>query len=231
MTNRKVIKRRIKFFGLLILICMILRVFVGEVCAVPSDSMYPAILAGDRLWIDYTTYGARLPRRFADIPLFNVFTWIAPLRKADEKIDWGYRRIRGRRMPEIGDMAVFESPERQNVLLVKRITNILNAGDTVVVNENNFENMRRIVENEGQRIFKRNGTLYIDGRKDSVFIVKQPLYEMRGDNTQQSHDSRNFGYIPYSNITGRIKFVFYSIDNGKKGFQKIRWNSFFKSAK
>jgi signal peptidase I len=191
--------------------------------------MYPAILAGDRLWIDYTTYGARLPRRFADIPLFNVFTWIAPLRKADEKIDWGYRRMKGRRMPRIGDIAVFESPEQQYVLLVKRIAGILKPGDTVTVNDSNFENMSRIIENEGQKIFKRDGSFYIDGRKDSIFIVKQPLCEMRGDNKNNSHDSRYFGYIPYSSITGRMNFVFYSIDSEKQGFLRVRWNSFFKS--
>jgi signal peptidase I len=180
--------------------------------------MYPAILTGDRLWIDYATYGARLPRRFADIPLLNIFTWIAPLRKADEKINWGNRRAPGRRMPRIGDIAVFESPEQADVLLVKRIAGILNPGDTVVINDSNFNSAARIVKNEGQKIFKRNNSIYIDGRKDSTFIVKQTLYEMRGDNQSNSHDSRYFGYIPCSSIKGRISFGLYSIDSEKTGF-------------
>jgi signal peptidase I len=224
-------KQWIKFFGLIVVICILLHIFIGELCVVPSDSMYPTILAGDRLWMNYATYGARLPRRFADIPLFNVFTWIAPLRKADEKIDWGYHRMKGWRMPEIGDIVVFESPDQQHPLLVKRIAGILNPEDTVTVNENNFENMSRIIENEGRKIFKRNGSLCIDDREDSIFIVKQPLYEMRGDNKHNSHDSRYFGYIPYSNVKGRINFMFYSIDSEKKGFLRIRWNSFFKRIK
>jgi signal peptidase I len=228
---KKSIKKWLKIFGLIIAVCIVVRVFIGEPCTVPSDSMYPAILPGDRLWIDYTTYGGRLPRRWADIPLLNVFTWIDPLRKADEKIDRGYRRMKGRRMPKIGDMAVFESPEQQYVLLVKRIAHISNPGDTIVVNESNFKNMSRIIENEGRKIFKIHDSIYIDGRKDSIFIAKQPLYEMRGDNHQNSRDSRFFGYIPYSSITGRTNFVFYSMDNEKKKFLKIRWDRFFKTIK
>jgi signal peptidase I len=227
----KSIKKWLKIFGLIVAVCVVVRVFIGEPCTVPSDSMYPAILPGDRLWIDYTPYGARLPRRMADIPLVNAFTWIDPLRKADEKIDWGYHRMKGRRMPEIGDMAVFESPEQQYVLLVKRIAHIINTGDTIVVNDGNFENMSRIIKNEGREILKIGDSLYIDGRQDSIFIASQPLYEMRGDNHQNSHDSRFFGYIPYSSITGRTIFVFYSMDNEKQGLLRIRWNSFFKTIK
>ena len=34
------------------------RMFVGEVCNVPTGSVYPTIIIGDWLWIDKTTYGA-----------------------------------------------------------------------------------------------------------------------------------------------------------------------------
>jgi signal peptidase I len=108
--------------------CIFFRVFVGEPCVVPSGSMQPAILPGDRMWIDHATYGALLPRRFADIPLLNAFTWIAPLRRADERLDWGYARMKGLRKPRRGDIAVFQSPEIPHPLVVKRIDSIKHEG-------------------------------------------------------------------------------------------------------
>ena len=64
-----------------ITLCVFVRTFCGEICVVPSSSMEPTILVGDWLWIDKLTYGARLPARWSDIPLINVFTWNMTLRQ------------------------------------------------------------------------------------------------------------------------------------------------------
>ncbi len=205
-----------------------LRVFVGEVCAVPSWSMSPTIVAGDWLWIDKMTYGARLPRRFADIPIINVFTWVKPLRLADEKNDWGHNRMKGLRMPQMGDLAVFESPEYPHPLLVKRISALFRAGDTIVVNAHTYNDLHHIVCHEGKEIFLRNDSVFINGQPDSLCILTQPYYCMLGDNRENSHDSRAFGYVPYSSIVGRMNLVLFSINTDKGFFNKIRWNRFFK---
>jgi len=147
-----------------------LRLFVGEVCAVPSASMSPTIIVGDRLWIDKTSYGARLPRRFVDIPLLNVFTWIKPLRLADEKNDWGFNRLSCIRTPHLGDLAVFESPEFPCPLLVKRIAVKYNSGDTIVINSENYNIMHTIVLNEGHEINLRNDSIQPDVRIYSKFF-------------------------------------------------------------
>ena len=70
---------------LLVFVCVFIRIAVGKPCVVPSGSMEPTLLCGDRLWINKLAYGGRLPKRWADIPLLNVFTWIRPLRIADEQ--------------------------------------------------------------------------------------------------------------------------------------------------
>lgn len=110
------------------LIIILSRIFVGEVCNVSSPSMEPTILSGDYLWIDKMTYGARFPQRWADIPIINIFTWIKPLRIADQRNNWRYRRVWGIKEPQCGDLIVFNSPENNNTLLVKRITRIYDAG-------------------------------------------------------------------------------------------------------
>jgi signal peptidase I len=186
--------------------------------------MSPTILSGDRLWIDYTEYGARLPQRFADIPVINAFTWIKPLREADRRNYWGENRMKGRRLPQIGDVVVFKSLESPNHLLVKRISKIKSAGDTLVVNANNYGMMENLIRNEGDHIIKKSGKVFINGKADSVYRVKQPCYFMKGDHADNSHDSRHFGFIPHSSIVGKIKFVMYSFDNNTISFSNIRIN-------
>ena len=204
------------------------RMFVGEVCNVPTGSMYPTIIIGDWLWIEKTTYGARIPRRFADIPLLNVFTWIKSLREADEENDWGYRRLGGKRAPRIGDIAVFESPESPHPLLVKRIAGKYWTGDTVVINARNFYNLYHIVYNEGHKMFMRNDSVFIDRQPDSICVVSQPYYYMLGDNRENSADSRVFGYVPESAIVGRMSRVLISVNTKRSFISMVRWDRFLK---
>ena len=107
-----------------ILLSILSKIFIGEICTVPTPSMEPTINSGDCMWIDKITYGARFPQRWGDIPVINIFTWIKPLRVADEKNNWRYLRVWRIKEPQIGDMVVFNSPNDNNILLVKRITKI-----------------------------------------------------------------------------------------------------------
>lgn len=105
----------------MILFCVCIRIFIGEPCYIPSESMEPTLYIGDWVWVDKVSYGALFPSRFSDIPLFNVFTWIKPLRIADEKNNWKNRRFIGFQKPEIRDVIVFRNPQNRNMLLVKRV--------------------------------------------------------------------------------------------------------------
>ena len=120
---------------LLVFVCVFIRIAVGKPCVVPSGSMEPTLLCGDRLWINKLAYGGRLPKRWADIPLLNVFTWIRPLRIADEQNHWKYFRLPGFTQPQLGDIVVFNSPMDERVWLVKRITHIIPQGDTLAINK------------------------------------------------------------------------------------------------
>ena len=219
------------FIPVVIIAIIMLRMFAGEVCNVPSGSMYPTIIIGDRMWIDKTTYGARLPKRFADIPLLNVFTWIKPLREADKKIDWGNRRAKGKRLPRVGDLVVFESPQYPFPLLVKRITERLKAGDTLVINGNNFDPMYKVVLEEGKEIIMRSDSIFIDGKPDSTLVLSQPYYYMLGDNRNNSIDSRIFGYVPLTAIVGRMNFVLFSLNTDEIFIDIVRRDRFFKRIK
>lgn len=76
-----------------VLAALYVRTFVVEIVLVPSGSMAPALVAGDRVAVDRLLYGGSFP------PL----SWLLPTRA-----------------PAPGDVVVFRSPEARGRLLVKR---------------------------------------------------------------------------------------------------------------
>ena len=212
---------------LFILFCLFIRIAVGELCIVPSGSMEPTLLCGDRVWIDKITYGARFPARWADIPVINVFTWIRPLRKMDRNTHWKYRRLPGIGYPEVGDIVVFNSPESTDQLLVKRITRIKKKNDTLHVRRDNYLFLRKLIAEEGCDVRMGKRSVYINGICDSIYRLKRTYYYVEGDNSADSRDSRCFGYIPETLIVGKFNYVLFSVNNlGNKG-KKIRFGRFF----
>ena len=87
--------------------------------------------------------GSRLPQRWADIPIINIFTWIKPLRIADEKNDWGYLRFVGMKKPLVGDLVVFNSPEDNNTLSdTNQKYFIYKNKDKIEININNLKEIK-----------------------------------------------------------------------------------------
>ena len=186
---------------MLVSIIIALRLFVGEVAVVPSESMEPTIARGSRIWIHKPAYGAQLPKRFADIPLLNVFTWIPFLRECDTRNDWGYHRLPPRSLPCRGDIIVFERSEHEEQWLVKRVAAV--SGDT---------------------LFLHKGRLYINGHEQAqpcapdttltfepVYIPfrhNETLYFVLGDNRAHSVDSRTWGVVSERDVIGKAIVLF-----------------------
>ncbi|MCM1109060.1 MAG: signal peptidase I [Clostridium sp.] len=200
-----------------------LRVFVGEICRVDTCSMEPAIQPTEILVFDKLTYGCRMPVRMADIPIVNVFTWVPPLERADRRQDWGFRRGWGLREPRVGDVAIFRSPENPDVLLVKRIHRIVEPGTALSI-----DRMRQTVEQvamaEHVPIVRRLGRTYVGGKADTVYVTRTRFYDMRGDNTTNSYDSRRFGLVPAHDVVGRMGIVLWSWDSDAPWWNKVRWS-------
>ena len=217
----------IKYLFLLLLACILIRTVLGEPCSVPSGSMEPTLLCGDRLWINKLAYGGRLPERWADIPLVNVFTWIRPLREADERNRWGYRRLPGYTQPRKGDIAVFNSPYDPQLLLVKRITQVIEKGDTLPINRRTLPQYRSLILRDGGSVSEARSGIFVNGKRSSVYVPTQNFYYMRGDNALNSQDSRSFGFIPETALVGKFDFVLFSLDPDKPFWQSIRWERTF----
>lgn len=221
--------RILKGIVLFVFICVFIRIVIGEPCVVPSGSMEPTLLCGDRLWINKSAYGGRLPKRWADIPLLNIFTWIRPLRIADERNHWKYFRLPGYAKPQLGDIVVFNSPTDERIWLVKRITHIIPKGDTLAINKETLSSYSSLIIRDGSTVSDYRNHIFINGKCDTLYVPNHTFYFMEGDNWNNSHDSRYFGYIPEEAIVGKFDFVLYSLNSDKRGWKLIRWKRILKT--
>lgn len=191
---------------------------------VPTGSMKPTIIEGDRIFVNKLAYDLKIP--FTTI---HLATW------AD---------------PERGEIIVFYSPA-DGRRLVKRVIGI--PGDTIaMINNNLFINGAPLqysplkdvsLENIPEQLAK-HAVLYeedLSGREHPVMIepanpsIKsfQPVtipdgkYFVMGDNRDNSADSRYFGFVPRSSIVGRSSAVVISLNYDN--YYIPRWGRSFTS--
>lgn len=199
---------------------------------VPTGSMKPTILEGDRIFINKVAYDLKFP----------FTTW--------RLAEWGD--------PEWGDIVVLRSPE-DGKRLVKRVVAL--PGDVVEVHHGRLflngksasylqledEIVREIeaqlglttrtslefasekVENREHHVMIRNG--FSSGRAPyrGPFVVEEDHFYVMGDNRSNSRDSRYFGPAHRSLILGRAIAVALSVD--PRRHYMPRWGRFFSRLK
>lgn len=220
------IKKVIITMVIVLLAAVIIRIAVGEPCYIPSESMEPTILAGDWLWIDKLSYGGKLPERWADIPLINIFTNITSLRKADAKRDWGYHRLPGFKNPRKDDIIVFMNLENTETLLIKRVSQVLHKGDTIYKKPKDSISANIIYKEKlqySEKIEEQRGHI-------GYYVLSQNHYYVLGDNYENSRDSRSFGYVPEQFLIGKVSRGIISIEkeNEYSSFYLRKKRCFFK---
>jgi signal peptidase I len=196
---------------LVFLVGMILmRSALADWFLVPSSSMYPTLLEGDRVICDRIAYDLKLP--FTDVVLKHVAE------------------------PQRGDVVTFASPE-DGVRLVKRLIAV--PGDVVemrserlIINgvEASYQAMAKdaghltpLREYPAQQlVFKESlGALQHEMivMPDRVAMhtfgpvtVPQGQYMMLGDNRDNSKDSRYIGMVKRELISGQVRRLLFSLD-------------------
>lgn len=187
-------------FLLFLLTMFVFRSVVADWNSVPTGSMKPTILEGDRILVNKMAYDLRIP-----------FTHFSLLKLAD---------------PDRGDIIVFDS-EKADKRLVKRVAAI--PGDTVsmvdnVLSINGVRLPYRVSNSQDNIIDKRENLLGIehlvrihrDGFKPySSFppiTIPDGFYLALGDNRDRSADSRMIGLVPRDEIIGRSRSVVVSLN-------------------
>jgi len=163
---------------------------------VPTGSMLPTIVEGDRIFVDKMAYRLEVP--FTDIEIM----------KTGE--------------PKRGDIVVFKSVKADN-RLVKRL--IGEPGDRIAMHDNRLTiNGVEITytdnESEPTKIEHLDNGAHIvqflpvvEARDHfAEVVVPEGHYLVLGDNRNNSADSRYYGFVPAIEIQGKAKKVLVSLD-------------------
>lgn len=186
-------------------VCTIFALFVTTYVVhpmtVPTPSMVPTILVGDRLLIDKFSFR-------------NSFTPGLPLAPSREI--------------QRGDVVVFKFPNQPDVLYVKRAIGL--PGETleirqktVYINDSALEEPYKI--HSDPDILRGQGSPHVfrsDLRRDNTepMVIPEDSFFVMGDNRDDSADSRYFGFLPRRHIVGRPLVVFWSYEDASDAYLK-----------
>jgi len=177
---------------------------------VPTGSMKPTLIEGDRIFVNKLAFGLRVP---------FTLKWVTR---------WGG--------PSRGDVIVLFSPAADGTRLVKRAIGV--PGDEIELKANHLfvngveatygeldeDTIGQIPESERPR--HGFATETADGRTHPVMntpaqpaersfgpvTVPAGSYFVMGDNRDESADSRVFGFVPEDRIVGRATGIIFSLD-------------------
>jgi len=121
-----------------VILAITLRVFIFEICVVPTGSMEDTLLVGDRVIINKLSLGPRMPRSIVEVPwLHGLFFYLYGNRiyieKKKETMQKSYRRWKGFKKIKHQDIIIFNSPTEKEKLLIKRVVAL--PGDTFEIRD------------------------------------------------------------------------------------------------
>jgi signal peptidase I len=241
MLDKNFFVENIKTLFFALIIAVIIRSLLIQPFYIPSSSMEPNLLVGDRLFVSKYTYGYSKHSFPFSPPFFN-----------------------GRIMfnkPERGDVVVFKTPADNRTDYIKRLVGL--PGDQIrFIDKNLYINNSEIIKSrisKNDKIYCGKKTINVNtfeevlpnGKKyisvysknysyqnSDIFTVPDNHYFFLGDNRDCSKDSRfltSVGYVHKDNLVGKAQFIFFSSDRSLgsifsfwKWNKSIRFDRFFK---
>ena len=212
-----------------LIIAIFIRSFIFQPFYIPSSSMEPTLLVGDRIFVSKYTYGY-----------------------SKHSLPFSPPILEGRilsSVPNQGDLVVFKTPSDNRTDYIKRLIGV--PGDQIqFISGDIYINDQKIKRKKIESINTvmcgnltlnvnayeetlPNGVKYLavynkDGTLQNTkkYIVPYNSYFLLGDNRDCSKDSRyldSVGYVNIVNLVGKAKIIFFSNDTNKGRILKF-WN-------
>ena len=214
-----------------LIIAVIIRSLLIQPFYIPSSSMEPNLLVGDRIFVTKYSYGYSK----------HSFPFSPPIFK--NRIVFNE--------PKRGDVVVFKTPADNRTDYIKRLIGL--PGDSIqFIGSNLFLNNSEILKsriskkdkiycgNKSIDVFtfeemlpegKKFKTVYLKNytfQNSDPFIIPEDHYFFLGDNRDCSKDSRfltSVGYVHKNNLVGKAQFIFFSSDRSVGSiFSFWKWN-------
>ena len=232
MKNKKIINaiiENVQTLLIALLIAILIRSLVIQPFYIPSSSMEPTLLVGDRIFVSKYSYGYSKhsfpfspnvtdKRFFSKIPLQgDLVVFKTP---ADNRTDY-IKRLIGLPGDEIqfinGDLYINQKIVKKRVT---QIPNKIRCGKFTLETNSFIETLPNGVEH--LTTYSSKGTL----QNTKKYKVPENHYFLMGDNRDCSKDSRfldEVGYVKDLNLVGKAKIIFFSNDTNTGSVLKI-WN-------
>ncbi len=229
--NKEFFSENIKTLLYALIIAVIIRSLLIQPFYIPSSSMEPTLLVGDRLFVTKYSYGYSK----------HSFPFSPPI--VNNRVMFN--------SPKRGDVIVFKTPADNRTDYIKRLIGL--PGDKIqFIDSNLYLNSSEILKSKiliKSKIYcgsqsidvfkfeellpsgKKFHTVYLKDytyQNSDVFTVPLDHYFFLGDNRDCSKDSRflsSVGYVHKNNLVGKAQFIFFSSDKRIGSFFSFwKWN-------
>ena len=236
--NKKFFVENFKTIIYALLIAIFIRSIFIQPFYIPSSSMEPNLLIGDRLFVSKYSFGY-----------------------SRHSLPFSPKIFEGRILqnkPKVGDVIVFKTPADNRTDYIKRL--IGKPGDKIkITNHDLYINEKKVEKRKIDNLFEiRCGNTLIDvdfyeetlpnGKKhisvyrkegsmidSDEYIVPKNHYFFMGDNRDCSKDSRylsSVGYVSFDNLVGKARIIFFSNDKKIGSFFKFwKWNQSLRTSR
>ncbi|MGM0643522.1 MAG: signal peptidase I [Thermodesulfobacteriota bacterium] len=194
--SKGVIRENLEIIIIAVILAMFIRTFVVQAFKIPSGSMEDTLLVGDHLLVNKFIYGVKIP--------FTDGKTLIPVSE-----------------PERGDIVVFRYPQNPEKDYIKRVVGI--EGDVVeIVDKKLYVNGEQVNHDYAHYT---DDTVYPAWRNprdnmEPMTVPEDSLFVM-GDNRDNSHDSRFWGFVDLKAVKGEAFIIYWSWD--RDSFD-VRWN-------
>ncbi len=196
-----------------VILALFIRTFVVQAFKIPSGSMKPTLLIGDHILVNKFIYGVKVP--FTDYHIIEI------------------------KKPKKGDIVVFKWPKDEKKDFIKRVIGV--AGDRIEIkNDILHVNSERIKTEYIGKYSDRDLMLaddyleflgecnhhvldeYVRHENFGPVTVPENAVFVMGDNRDNSHDSRYWGFVSLNKLKGKAVIIYWSWPNWKRFLHIIR---------
>lgn len=202
-TETRVIKKKksslrenIEAILVAVVLALFIRTFVVQAFKIPSGSMKNTLLIGDHILVNKFIYGIKLP---------FIGTTLVPIKD-----------------PQPEDIVVFEYPDDPSKDFIKRVIGV--AGDRIEIRD------KKVYVND--KLLDQDFAIFTDDRSiqsrdyfGPVTVPENSLFVM-GDNRDNSHDSRFWGFVKRKAVKGKAFIIYWSWngENQNSILEYVRWS-------
>ncbi|HKL22231.1 MAG TPA: signal peptidase I, partial [Tichowtungia sp.] len=184
-TRKSGLRENVEAILVAIVLALFIRTFVVQAFKIPSGSMKETLQIGDHILVNKFIYGIKIP---------FIRATLIPIKD-----------------PERKDIVVFEYPEDPSKDFIKRVIGV--AGDTITIRNKKLYVNDRLQRPEDYAVYKDarvfSPQLSTRDNLGPIEVPENSLFVM-GDNRDNSHDSRFWGFVDLKAVKGKAFTIYWS---------------------